>query len=167
MFKLRTKGQTTGAFVIGLGILIAISVLSYLFGGMQAASTSFKSHAGFALENAYYKELYFKQVFSGIVAVVLYAIAFWQAKGKADKHGSMTRGGDNYVLKNWMLFALIAGVVTVLAAMVLFNWILFNGESSDARATVIKYNLWLVWTLQGVLTIGTFYLPFCNPFKKA
>ena len=171
LYKFKTSSQTTVSFIIGLILLAVVSAVCYVLGLRQALTEGFRAKTGFILENSQYgnyESMYLKQIFSCIAPMIPYAIAFWQVKGKADKHGAMSPDdGGTYVFKNWLLFALAAGLCAAVAGYVLFYFVLFRGESTAARLLIIKHNLWFIWVLQVAFTAGIFWLPFCKPLKKA
>ena len=168
MYKERTKNETTLSLVIGLVLMIAISAICYFVGVANANSVSFESKTGFVLSGGY-RTKYLLQLISTACPVISYSIAFHQvSKWASDgKHAMVKKGdGKDFVMRLWNMWIIIAGISAVAVAAGLFFWS-FRQEIPEARAAIIKHNLWLVWLLQGFLTMIAGFLPITCPLKKS
>ena len=166
----KSNGQTLFAYVIGLIILIAVAVLSYLFGSKAVMGESFKNHAGFPYDvegNMELRKAYFLPIISTLIPVLAYSCAFCNAKKKEKDGIRITKpdNGQDYAYKLWYIMMIVTIIGTFIVSLAVAYFIAFRGYDSDSVDKLVQYNLLGVWLGHSIFSGIIFFFPFCKPTK--
>ncbi len=166
----KSNGQAVFAYAIGLIILFAVAILSYLFGSKAVMEESFSNHAGFTYNvegDMELRKAYFLPIIGMLVPVIAYSCAFWSAR-KKEKDGFPIKKADDgrdYAYKIWYIMMIVTIIGTFILSLAVAYLIAFRGYDSSAVNSLVKYNLLGVWLGHSIFSGIIFFFPFCKPTK--
>lgn len=158
----KTEQEASTSKILGIVFIVVSTLVCYLIGCVISQTDYFYEKTDINLNLRVYGVKYFIQMISMAVPLIFYILVFNGVRDTPETKKSFipTTGSLPYIYDGWTLKAVIAGVVTIVTAFIIYL-IAFKGTM-----VLIKPLLIWVWLAQGIFSALTFFIQPFKPLKK-